>query len=299
MMNLDIDALRAFTAVADELSFTRAARVVSRTQSAVSVQIKNLEGRLGFALFERTRRSVALTPRGERLLAHARDILRVHDDGVREMTAAPARGRLRLGITEYFAPAQMPGLLAEFSAHHPEVEVEVTTGVTGMLRAFQRAGELDLVIGRAEPRGSGNGGGGRTHSEGDLIRRERVHWVADAGFRLAPRAPVPLALLPVGCGIRALALAALESQGRPWRPVYCGPSVLGLQAAVAAGLGVACLTRSALREGFRLLGAREGLPALPASDIVLYGPRARAGLQVRQLAELARAHLSRPLALAV
>ena len=89
-MNLDINALRAFVAVAEERSFTRAARCVSRTQSAVSVQIKNLEARLGFALLERSRRSVSLTPQGDRLLAYARDILRLNDDGVRALLAPQA-----------------------------------------------------------------------------------------------------------------------------------------------------------------------------------------------------------------
>ena len=65
-MNLDIDALRTFVAVAEHRNFTRAGDVVARTQSTVSMQIKNLEGRLGFALFERTKRSVALTERGEK-----------------------------------------------------------------------------------------------------------------------------------------------------------------------------------------------------------------------------------------
>jgi DNA-binding transcriptional LysR family regulator len=283
-MNLDIDALRAFVAVADERSFTRAAQSVARTQSAVSVQIKNFEGRLGFALFERTKRSVALTPRGERLLAYARDILRLNDDGVRELTGPRAQGRLRLGITEYFAPEHVPPLLAQFARQHAGVAVEVVTGVTGMLRTLQRAGELDVVIGRGDA------------DEGESLRRERLRWVAAADFRLGPRAPVPLALLPRGCGVRTLALAALDQQGRPWRPAYCGPSVLGLQAAVAAGLGVACLTQSAVRADFRLLGAREGLPALPDSHIVLFGPGARASAQLKLLALLVREYFSRPLA---
>jgi DNA-binding transcriptional LysR family regulator len=286
-MNLDIDALRAFVAVADERSFTRAALAVSRTQSAVSVQIKNFEGRLGFALFERTKRSVALTARGVRLLAYARDILRLNDDGVRELMGPRVQGRLRLGITEYFAPEHMPPLLAQFSQQHPSLAVEVVTGVTGMLRALQQAGELDVVIGRNE----------LGDKEGELLRRERLRWVARQGFRLGPRAPVPLALLPLGCGVRALALAALDQQRRPWRAAYCGPSVLGVQAAVAAGLGVACLTSSAVREDFRLLGAREGLPPVPDSQIVLFGPRADASAQLKELALLVREHFSRPVPL--
>jgi DNA-binding transcriptional LysR family regulator len=74
--------------------------------------------------------------------------------------------------------------------------------------------------------------------------------------------------------------------------VYCGPSVLGVQAAVGAGLAVACLTRSALREDFRLLGAREGLPRLPDSQVVLYAPRRSKGVDLGPLAELIEAYFS-------
>ncbi len=288
-MNLDIDALRSFAAVADERSFTRAAQAVSRTQSAVSVQIKNLEGRLGFALFERNRRTVALTARGEQLLTYARDILRCNDDGVRALTAPQAQGRLRLGITEYFAPEQLPGLMTTFAQQHPSIALEVTTGVTGMLLKLQRTGELDLVVGRADV------GAGTFGSNAQALRRERLRWVAAPAVQVLPRAPVPLALLPNGCGIRALARAALDGHGRAWRAVYCGPSVLGLQAAVAAGMAVACLTQSAIRPGFKRLGAREGLPALPESEVVLYKPRTRAGTEQRLLHELVASYFSQPL----
>ena len=282
-MNLDMDALRAFVAIADQRSFTRAASAVARTQSTVSVMIKNLEGRLGFALFERTKRSVTLTPRGEKLLAYARDILRLNDEGVREAIAAPVQGRLRLGITEYFAPEHLPALVAGFARAHKGVEIEVTTGVTGALRGLQAAGELDIVIGRRTA--------GRR--EGELIRHEPLRWVCAPGHRVALREAVSLALLPVGCGIRAQALAALDKARRPWRAAYCGPSVLGVQAAVAAGLAVACLTRSAVRLEWRTLGSREGLPRLPDSEIVLFTPRRRA--ELRLLADVVREHFAQPL----
>ena len=287
-MNLDIDALRAFAAVADHKSFTRAAESVSRTQSAVSVQIKNLEQRLGFELFERTRRTVGLTPRGERLLGYARDILRLNDEGVRDVTAVRVQGRVRLGVTEYFAPELLPAILAGFRARYPAVDVETTTGVTGALRALQKAGELDIVVGRR------NLGA----SEGELLRREPLRWVGAAGYRLGAKDPVGLALLPVGCGVRALAVAALARQHRLWRLVYCGPSVLGVQAVVAAGMAVACLTRSAVREDFRVLGAREGLPRLPDSEISLFAPRSARGSDLRHITDAVRDHFAGPLPLA-
>jgi DNA-binding transcriptional LysR family regulator len=283
-VNLDIDALRTFVAVAEHRNFTRAGVVVSRTQSTVSVQIKNLEARLGFALFERTKRSVALTERGDKLLSYAQHILRLNDEGVRAVTEAPLQGRLRLGITEYFAPHHMPAILQAFRDAHPTLDVEVTTGVTGHLRALMKGGELDMVIGRRDL-GS---------SEGEPIRRERLSWVAAESYRLRPREPVSLALLPIGCGIRSLATGTLDKLGRPWRAAYCGPSVLGLQSAVTAGLAASCLTRSAMLDGFRKLGAREGLPALPDSELALFTGRRSPSKLMQQLAAVVRDYFASP-----
>lgn len=272
-MNLDIDTLRSFVAVAEHRNFTRAADVVSRTQSTVSVQIKNLEARLGFSLFERTKRSVALTERGDKLLAYAQHILRLNDEGVRAVTETPLQGRLRIGITEYFVPHHMPAILNAFRGAYPTLDIEVTTGVTGYLRGLMKDGELDMVIGRREL-GS---------HEGELIRRERVSWVAAESYKLRPRDPVSLALLPLGCGIRSLATGTLDRARRPWRAAYCGPSVLGLQSAVGAGLAASCLTHSAMLDGFRKLGAREGLPALPDSELALFSGRRAQSKLMQQL----------------
>jgi DNA-binding transcriptional LysR family regulator len=283
-MNLDIDALRTFVAVAEHRNFTRAAGVVSRTQSTVSVQIRNLEQRLGFSLFERTKRSVALTERGHKLLGYARHILRLNDEGVRAVTEAPLQGRLRLGITEYFAPHHMPAILHAFHADYPTLDIEVTTGVTGTLRGLVKDGELDMVIGRREL-GS---------SDGELIRRERLSWVAAESYRLRPRDTVSLALLPLGCGIRSLATGTLDKLGRPWRAAYCGPSVLGLQSAVTAGLAVSCLTHSAMQDGFRKLGAREGLPVLPDSELALFTGRRGQSKLMQPLVAVVRDYFASP-----
>ncbi len=283
-MNLDIDALRAFVAVAEHRNFTRAAGVVSRTQSTVSVQIRNLEERLGFALFERTKRSVALTERGDKLLAYAQGILQLNDEGVRAVTEAPLQGRLRIGITEYFAPHHMPAILKAFREAYATLDIEVTTGVTGHLRGLMKDGALDMVIGRREL-GS---------SDGELIRRERVSWVAAESYRLGPRETVSLALLPLGCGIRTLATSTLKRIERPWRAAYCGPSVLGLQSAVSAGMAASCLTQSAVLSSFRKLGAREGLPALPDSELALFTARRGQSKLMQQLAAVVRDYFASP-----
>src|SRR5580765_7963587 len=144
--NLDIDLLRSFAAVADTGSFTAAGEVVARTQSAVSIQIKRLEESVGRRVFERTSRSLALTPAGEVLLDYARRILALNDESVRRITEPPVAGELRLGITEYFVPNELPAILARFAAIHPEVRLEVRMGSSRDLREALSQGKLDVAI---------------------------------------------------------------------------------------------------------------------------------------------------------
>src|SRR5215468_5378298 len=151
-LNLDIDLLRTFAAVADSGSFTAAGELVARTQSAVSLQVKRLEESLGQRVFERTSRSLALTPAGETLLGYARRILELNDESVRRISEPPVVGNIRLGITEYFVPNELPSILARFAAAYPGVHLEVRMGLSRDIREEMNRGELDVVIARAGSR---------------------------------------------------------------------------------------------------------------------------------------------------
>ena len=98
--NLDPDLLRAFVAVADHRSFTRAAALLNRTQSAVSMQIKRLEDRLGVELFARTKANVDLSAAGEGLLGYARRILTLNDEAVGKLWERKIEGVVRLGVMD-------------------------------------------------------------------------------------------------------------------------------------------------------------------------------------------------------
>src|SRR5512140_2626580 len=150
--NLDIDLLRTFAAIADSGSFTAASGLVSRTQSAVSVQIRRLEAVLGRRVFERTSRSLVLTAAGETLLGYARRILALNDESVRRISEPPVSGLLRLGITEYFVPGELPAILSRFAQAYPGVELEAHMGLSRDLRRELAAGALDAALVRLEPR---------------------------------------------------------------------------------------------------------------------------------------------------
>src|SRR5690242_20977377 len=90
---LDPELLQAFVAVADRRSFTRAAAALNRTQSAVSMQIKRLEDRLGVELFHRTKANVDLSAAGEGLLGYARRILSLNEEAMGRVREHKMEGR--------------------------------------------------------------------------------------------------------------------------------------------------------------------------------------------------------------
>jgi DNA-binding transcriptional LysR family regulator len=272
MMHLELGWLRAFVAVAERLSFTAAADAVARTQSAVSLQIRKLEDRVGFPVFERTPRAVSLTPKGEALLPYARQMLALNDDAVRQLQGISLAGALRLGVSEYFAPTQLPWLLADFTARHPDITLTVQTGTSAPLLAQLRDNTLDAVIGGH----AGHSGGTR---DGEALFREPMGWLASETLTPPARASVPLIVLPEGCRIRAGACAALNQRNRAWHVAYTSGSLLGLLAAVRAGIGVAPLPRHLLAPGLALAGVRLQLPSLPPDEIALFR---RTGLDADQ-----------------
>jgi DNA-binding transcriptional LysR family regulator len=266
--NLDIDLLRSFAAVADTGSFTAAAELVARTQSAVSVQVKRLEEIVGRRVFERTSRSLALTTAGETLLGYARRILELNDESVRRIAEPPVGGEIRLGITEYFVPNELPAILARFAAAYPDVHLEVRMGLSRDLREKLAQKEVDAVIVRLAPR-----------ERDQAIWTEPQVWVAREGFEPARAAVLSLALLPAPCVLRDHALESLKRLKRPWKIAFTGSSMVSVQAAVCAGLGVSIMPRSSLLPGMQMLPKSRNYPDPGPLEVgVLRGAGARADI---------------------
>jgi len=247
--NLDIDLLRTFVAAADTGSFTAAGALVARTQSAVSIQIKRLEEVLGARIFERTSRSLALTRTGTLLLSCARRMLELNDESVRALTAPPLEGEMRVGISEYFQPRQIAGMLARFAQAYPLAHLDVRIGLSRPLKQALAAGEVELVIGRVE-----------AGERADAFSREPLHWACGRDTTFTPGQPLPLVVLPTGCVLREQAFALLNKKKRPWRIALTTSGMSGLLAAVEAGLGISILPASMLQPGLRVLGRDEGFP---------------------------------------
>jgi DNA-binding transcriptional LysR family regulator len=206
-----------------------------------------------------------LTPAGTTLLDYARRILELNDESVRRIAEPPVAGEIRLGITEYFVPAELPQIIARFAAAYPGVHIEVRMGMSRDLRDQITDRTLDAAIVRLAPRD-------RTKS----IWKEPQYWVAKEGFELAHGAALPLALLHPPCVLREHAIESMQRLRRPWKLAFTGSSMASVQAAVVAGLGVSLMPRSSLLPGIRVLPSGKNYPDPGQLSVgVLRGPGAR------------------------
>jgi DNA-binding transcriptional LysR family regulator len=259
MANLDPDLLNAFVAVADHRSFTRAAATLNRTQSAVSMQIKRLEDRLGVKLFNRTKANVDLSAAGEGLLGYARRILTLNKEAIGSLAERKIEGVVRLGVMDDYGTLIVPPLLASFLAGNPKIHVEMETGLTFSMAA--RLGEAyDLVI-AMHPQGRG---------EGEFLRRERAVWATAPSRAVEEQDPLPVALYPPGCLFRKWAIEALDAAKRPWRLAFVSHSLAAVESFVAQGLAVTVVKAGTFPPKLRPLSHRDGMPRLPAADICLH-----------------------------
>ncbi|MDB5471528.1 MAG: hypothetical protein JWR84_3088 [Caulobacter sp.] len=146
---LSVDLLLFFTAVAEELSFTKAARRLGIDQSWLSHKIRQLETELSCTLFARTTRRIELTSAGESLLESSRRLARATADARRAAWAVSAGGQdeLRVGALPYsFYNPERVKILDRFIAEHSETVVDVSNGPSLQLLDRVRLGELDLAF---------------------------------------------------------------------------------------------------------------------------------------------------------
>ena len=257
---LDLDLLRSFVSVVEAGGFTRAGERVHRTQSTVSQQIKRLEEDVGQPLLIRSGKDVTPTEAGERLLSYARRLLSLAEEA-RDVLARPSsEGAIRLGIPEDFAAYRLAKLLASCTRARPGLRLDVRADQSLDLKRDLERGELDLALLK---RDAGEKGG-------IAVWPERVHWVTSKGHPIDLKmSSVPLIGFPGGCLYRARAIHALESAGRSWHMAYTSSSRAGIQAAVAAGMGLSILSEMAIQADHRVLTARDGFAPIDKTEVVL------------------------------
>lgn len=275
---LESEVLRTFIAVAAHGNITRAAEDLFRTQSAISVQIKRLEAEVGAPLFVRQPRGMVLTPAGERLLVSARRVIALLDEAAAEMAGDPIAGHVTVGIPDDYGSELLATILADFANRHPAVDVTITCGFSVGFEDAVKRGKLDIAV-YAGPQGE---------AAGEVLLTEQTVWAGSPTLALAGTAPLPVALFDRACWWRDAALSALEAAHIAYRPAYTSESVAGVKAALKAGLAVGILARSTVEPGLRILGPAEGLPPLPASNLMLIAREGAASPAMQAMADAIR-----------
>lgn len=255
---LDIATVQAFLLVADLQSFTRAAEVLGTTQAAVSLKLQRLETLLGKRLVERSPRAVRLTADGAAFLDRARALMAAHDRAL--SGEGPAAQTLSLGISDHAAGPELVPLLERLHAMSANLTLAVTIGFSREMQEAYDSGELDAVIVRRE--GSRRGG--------ETLTVDEFGWFASRRLTLPNGEALPLATLAPPCGVRAVAVRALDKAGLTWRERFVGGGVTAVVAAALAGLAVAPLARRIAPPGLVDIGPAHKLPKLGRSKVMLH-----------------------------
>ncbi|MGZ5803526.1 MAG: LysR family transcriptional regulator [Xanthobacteraceae bacterium] len=272
MKTLDLDAVQTFALVATLSNFTRVAEASGLTQSAISLKLKRLEDSLDRRLVERTPRSVRLTADGVAFLEHAKVLLAANE---RALSAASnvAPFRLRLGISDHASGPELPTLLSRLASADPSLMLDVSVGFSRVLLDAYDRGKLDCVIVRREG----------SRRDGETLTEDEYAWFAAPTFVRDEGAPLRIANLAAPCGVRAIAIRALDGARIRWTEGFVGGGVAAVVAAVNAGIAVAALAWRVAPTGSIDVGAKFKLPALPRAKVQLYSristPRAKTALR--------------------
>ena len=254
--HLDLDILRTLVTGMDLGSFAKAADRLGRSQPAVSLQLRKLEEQAGVELLRKHGRGLVLTEAGEVMLAYARRLLALNDEAMSAVRGPGVSGTLRFGLPQDFAETWFPTTLAQFSRAHPQTQIAVTVGRNAeLLDRFDR-GELDLVLVLSQ---------GLDRPRVTPVLNLPMAWIGarDLPFAL-PADGLKLVMFEAPCVFRRAAAEALEATGISWRVVFTSPSLSGLWAAVAAGIGISLRTVNSAPPHLRVLGPESGLPPVPA-----------------------------------
>lgn len=254
---LDLDQLKTFIAIAESGSFTRAAEQVFKTQSAVSMQMRRLEERIGQQIFVKDGRVNRLSDDGQKLLSYARKLLKLNDETMSAFEDEQLEGSIRFGTADDYADRFMPTIIAQFAKTHPNIELNIICEPSTELNKRIDNDELDVALVTL----------GYERGSSELVRTEPLYWVTSLNHLAHEEEVVPLAIGREDCCWRKLATDALDKQVRDYQVIVASHSATVLAAAVLAGLAVAPLPECALQFGMRVLTEKDGFPQLGMTQI--------------------------------
>jgi DNA-binding transcriptional LysR family regulator len=253
MKNLPIDVLRSFTAVAEFGSFTQASELLSRSQPAVSMQIKRLEEIIKCSLFQRSDQQLKLTQEGQILFDYARQILSLNDEAVSKLVKPALSGNIRFGIPSEFATTLLPKIVGRFSQNYPTVSLDVSCDLSVNLLSVKKGKQFDLILALQDDLKS---------KKSNRVRVDDLVWVTKDKHNAQLHSPIPLIAAPTGCIYRKRAIEKLNKMNQAWRIVYTIPDLSGIQSAIEEGLGVTVLAKSTVPDNLQIIRASRKFPKL-------------------------------------
>uniref|UniRef100_UPI002492DB31 LysR family transcriptional regulator n=1 Tax=Litoreibacter halocynthiae TaxID=1242689 RepID=UPI002492DB31 len=192
-LNLPTELLRTFVTVIEVESYTHAAMLLGRTQPAISLQMKRLEDLVGQPLILREGRSVSLTERGESLIGHARQILRLNDIAVSQFDRAKEDSTLRIGLPVDYGVRMLQSCMTRVVRQNPNIKMEIRCDLSRNLIEGLRKDELDVAVGLYP-------GGDQQFLYRNWL--EKPVWVAAKGLTFRDFDELPIIAHPYGCVYR-------------------------------------------------------------------------------------------------
>jgi LysR family nitrogen assimilation transcriptional regulator len=262
---MELRQLKYFVAIVDHASISKAATKLYIAQSALSLQISQLEDELGERLFNRSRTGVKLTSRGEVFLRHARTILQQVQDArlsVRTGSAEPA-GEVAIAIPQSVSSALALALIRTCLQRLPLVRLRLTEELSGHIAGRLNRGEVALAVMFEDDHGGAFESVDLARERLSVIGAPAVLCAGDAPMTLAEVLSLPLILPTEGHGVRAQIDRLARQTGFPALEVVAEiTSVSVLKSMLLAQMGVTIQARMALMEPIE----RGELVARPISD---------------------------------
>lgn len=282
MRHLDLTLLHAFKVIVECKSLSVAALRLHKTQAAISIQLKKLEELVGKRLIDRGHQTAELTRDGELLLQYANKMLALSDEAMALFIEEEVSGTVRFGIPDDYASAFLPPVLQHFTKRYPNVRLKIRNDISQNLFTGLEDDDLDLAL-VTQRNGDGNG---------EILRSDKLQWVAGESYHLSPDETVPLALYPHGCGYRRQILTALSSSQREYEIVFECTGVTGVQLAIESGLAVAATSLPLIQPSWQTLDAVvAGLPPLGNVTIELRMGKNQSNPAVQYFAQELRKHV--------
>jgi len=280
MNNLDLDLLRTLVTIEKTNTFSGAADVLYKTQSAVTQQMQRLESQMGCPLFQKKGRRRMLTQQGRQLADYGRRLLAINDEALRTVGQKQMEGQIRFGAPLDVADTILPPVLTHIARHAPKVQLEIRVDRSPFLMDALASGDIDLTISTRRDAGL----------KGFALRTSPTAWICAADYVYNRRATLPLILADERSIFRKIALEALAPTHLSWHINYLAPTLVGIKAAVRAGLGVTARSVEFLGADMRVLGESDGLPPLPPMTYMLWTRNDTISPLTLQIYEMLKGH---------